>query len=188
MPRSSFVFADIPPTLPFHSLLFMHYSKKIPKLHALINSSSQAFVAGYWRIREHPNPLFFFLILFKWNVLTTIDPDFSKKNSVQCFKLIQVILNGLTLPVGHSSRKKAWGNLSFNLAQRSIWSRGWTDSILEVEGHCKLVLFHRNPLSALRWLCYSMTWRWFWNWKDVIFNLNALCNNARFVWETPQFA
>lgn len=52
-------------------------------------------------------PVFFFLVLFKWNVLTTIDPDSSKENSVQCFKLIQVILNGLTLPVGHGSGKKA---------------------------------------------------------------------------------
>lgn len=50
---------------------------------------------------------FFFRILFKWNILTTIDPDSSKKNSVQFFKLIQVILNGSTLPVGHGSGKKA---------------------------------------------------------------------------------
>lgn len=92
---------------------------------------------------------FFFRILFKWNILTAIDPDSSKKNSVQCFKLIQVILNGPTLPVGHGSGKNAWGNLPFNLEQRSIWPPGWTDSISEVKCRCKLVLLHKKSLKCI---------------------------------------
>lgn len=107
MPRSSFVFADKPPTLPFHCLLLCVIRGKYQNFTLSLNWLS--FVAGYWRIREHPNPLFFFLFLFKCNVLTTIDLDSSKKNSVQCFKLIQVILNGPTLPVGHGSGKTLEG-------------------------------------------------------------------------------
>lgn len=165
MPRSSLVFADRPPTLPFHHLvLFMHYSRKIPELHKLINSLSQAFLSGCRRAWEHPNPLFFSFVFFSsgisWQLLIQIP---LKKNSVQCFKLIQVILNGPTLPVGRGSGKKAWGNLPFNLEQWSIWPPGWTDSISEVKCHCKLVLLHKNPLSALRWLCYSAAWYWIRN-------------------------
>lgn len=102
----------------------------------------------------------FFSSGMSWQLLIQIP---LKKNSVQCFKLIQVTLNGPTLPVGRGSGKKAWGNLPFNLERRSIWPPGWTDSILEVKCHCKLVLLHKNPLSALRWLCYSAAWYWIRN-------------------------
>lgn len=152
IPRSSLAFADQPPTLPFHHLLLlMHYSRKYQSFtHSLIHYLKHLSVV----VEESESTQihsFFFLILFKWNILKTIDPDSCKKEK-KISAVFQVNPSHFEWSDAASRPqpgKKAWGNLPFNLTQRSIWSPGWTDSILEVKCHCKLVLLHKNPLQCI---------------------------------------